>query len=398
MDSQNDPSEPLCPYCRVPTGGSIDCCPSCKVRFPWATQVEQLRSEMKERETNRLRATYTLVSEAFEHATGGRPMTAAAVKGMINALILPRAMILFGSLLGVLFVGLQTYVIWTQTRLLAQQAEAARVEQADRLRDRIARASVRVDEIDQIAKHLPPSSQSKCDDECRSSKWTEIADSVLSITRDELEIFSMGFMPTRKTSKQSPDIAKMQWPLHVFVAAASLNDARVAVRALRREPSEPPNSQRDATTPIESVLSSLTPAMIQCLPDRQAMARLTQDARGLERLATALGPVPLDADTAVGVQGIRNSVLLEALADAPTEAGLLARWRQDRRSHDVELGVAMDKVQAMLTSVRLGIESLAASCRAVVERDSNTLQAIEDEPRTPRAARSTSSAPTDPSR
>lgn len=127
-----------CPYCKSEQIDESSECTECKAHFPWIRGLDELRQQMKERETSRLRATTTLIHEAIEASRGGPPITLSAIKGFAASWLFPRTFIVLGSLAGALLLGLQTWVIWGQTRLLTQQAEAAREEQAVRLRERLS--------------------------------------------------------------------------------------------------------------------------------------------------------------------------------------------------------------------------------------------------------------------
>lgn len=123
-----------CPYCKGALR-PIDTkqCPSCQATFPWdrgiADLKRELQLELKERETGRIRATLTLVDEVFSHAKGGPPVTLAAIKGFVNAWLLPRVVVVVGSMLAALVLIVQTWILFQQTRLIDVQARAARFEQ-----------------------------------------------------------------------------------------------------------------------------------------------------------------------------------------------------------------------------------------------------------------------------
>lgn len=129
----NAKTGPLCPYCRAACAEGAEVCPQCQAQYPWMWEIGQLRNELKKRETSRLRATMTLVDEM---ARG--KVSREALRGFVGAWLFPRTAIVIGSVIGALVLIVQTYIIWSQTELLAYQAEASKVERAERLRERLA--------------------------------------------------------------------------------------------------------------------------------------------------------------------------------------------------------------------------------------------------------------------
>ena len=83
-----------------------------------------------------MQASQTQVVRALK---GGPPVSPSAMKGFAFAWLLPRVVIVIGSLVGVVVLAFQTYIIWSQTELLRYQSQAAQTERAEQLRLRIAR-------------------------------------------------------------------------------------------------------------------------------------------------------------------------------------------------------------------------------------------------------------------
>jgi hypothetical protein len=134
---------PLCPYCRHQLGtGEIQACAQCGQLFPWSRDFHSLQDQLKERETSRLRATYTLVEELLAAGRSGKPLSLSAVKGFVTAWLFPRTVIVLGSLLAGAVLSAQTYILYRQTNLLRVQADAAKIEQERTLRERIATTTV----------------------------------------------------------------------------------------------------------------------------------------------------------------------------------------------------------------------------------------------------------------
>jgi hypothetical protein len=129
--------ELLCPYCKEKCPSGASACSGCGATFPWVREIAEIRDQLKERETSRLRATTTLVDELFRSSRGEGAVSLSALKGFVGAWLFPRALIVIGSLAGVIILGMQTYILWSQSKMLASQAEAAKEDRANRLRERL---------------------------------------------------------------------------------------------------------------------------------------------------------------------------------------------------------------------------------------------------------------------
>ena len=125
-----------CPFCRHPYAEVQGACATCKVAYPWVESIAEIKTQLKERETNRARATLTVIDELLGAARGGKPVSASALKGLVFAWLYPRTVIVIGSLVSLLLLIMQTAIIYKQTDLLAGQTEAAQFEQAEKLRQR----------------------------------------------------------------------------------------------------------------------------------------------------------------------------------------------------------------------------------------------------------------------
>jgi hypothetical protein len=143
----------LCPYCKTPNSAEAKECSECHEIFPWAADVAKLREELKEREVNRGRATFTLIDEAFGAATGGKPISVAAIKGFAFAWLFPRALIVVGSLLTGIVLGIQTFILFQQTRLLQDQTRAAQYAQTESLRARVLATERVLDSMRSMARY-----------------------------------------------------------------------------------------------------------------------------------------------------------------------------------------------------------------------------------------------------
>ena len=143
-----------CPYCKAPYQVKNGACAHCEVVFPWEAIGERLTDEIKSREANRARATFTLVDEVFQAASGKGKLSNAAVKGFFFAWIYPRTVIVIGSILSALILTFQTWLICQQTQLIKYQSDAARVENAARLRERIGNNGLLVTQIESLHRRL----------------------------------------------------------------------------------------------------------------------------------------------------------------------------------------------------------------------------------------------------
>lgn len=130
-----------CPYCRGSIVADAATCLHCQEPLPWASEIARLQEQLKERETSRLRATFTLVDELMGASKSGKPVSMAAIKGFITSWLFPRTVIILGSLLGGAVLVAQTVILYNQTNLLDTQAKAAQIEQEGKLRERIANLS-----------------------------------------------------------------------------------------------------------------------------------------------------------------------------------------------------------------------------------------------------------------
>ena len=127
----------LCPFCHVRVSDGTEICSNCGERFPWVTHIDQIQGLIKERESNRVRAALTLAEELYGAARGGKPVSVAAIKGFVTALLVPRMVIVAGSVIAGLVLIAQTFILYKQTQFLDIQARAAQIEQEARLRERI---------------------------------------------------------------------------------------------------------------------------------------------------------------------------------------------------------------------------------------------------------------------
>jgi hypothetical protein len=81
----------------------------------------RLTNVIKEREVSRLRATLTLAEDVYKSVREGKPIPVSSIKGLIFSLLLPRAVLIVGSLFGALLLAVQTYLLYRQYSVMEAQ-------------------------------------------------------------------------------------------------------------------------------------------------------------------------------------------------------------------------------------------------------------------------------------
>lgn len=110
-----------CPYCEADNVHDAKVCLSCKQGIAWVKHLHLIEDDIKSREPSRVRATITLIEEAIRAKNGGPGVSIAAVKGFATAWLMPRAMLVIGSIIGGLMIALQTAILFQQNSLVAEQ-------------------------------------------------------------------------------------------------------------------------------------------------------------------------------------------------------------------------------------------------------------------------------------
>lgn len=145
MNSDAESQRMTCVFCKQEVAADSSSCPACGKDFPWVEQLNRMRELMKEREPNRLRATWVVVEEVFDYLKTGKPLSQSAIKGLIGAWLFPRALIVVGSVVTGLVLIAQTVILARQTAFLDVQTKAAQIEQESNLRGRLAKALPYID-------------------------------------------------------------------------------------------------------------------------------------------------------------------------------------------------------------------------------------------------------------
>lgn len=84
---------------------------------------DEFERKLKEREISRWRAIVTLIEDTYKAIKNKEPIPIESIKGLVYSFLLPRIIIIIGSILGVFFVGFQTYIIYQQNELIDEQNE-----------------------------------------------------------------------------------------------------------------------------------------------------------------------------------------------------------------------------------------------------------------------------------
>lgn len=111
------PESDHCPFCQAAVPPAATVCPSCKAPFPWSAPIRELKQKLVE------------LSAAKAGNASTEPTREAAQP--------PHWTTIFLSIVGTALVAAQVAIFWQQTRLFRQQAEAANVDRAEKLRGRI---------------------------------------------------------------------------------------------------------------------------------------------------------------------------------------------------------------------------------------------------------------------
>src|SRR5687768_16409259 len=99
-----------CFSCNAICDPGRDHCASCAAIFPWVAELRDLRNAMKESEPSRFRATAVLADELVHALRGEGRVSPSAMKGFLFAWLLPRVVVVLGSLLATVVLCVQTYI------------------------------------------------------------------------------------------------------------------------------------------------------------------------------------------------------------------------------------------------------------------------------------------------
>jgi len=85
-------------------------------------EARELREDIKARETSRVGAMWTLFQDYRAYLKGDiEKLPTGSIRGAIHAFILPRMVLIVGSLVGVSVVSAQAWLMWKQTGLMEKQ-------------------------------------------------------------------------------------------------------------------------------------------------------------------------------------------------------------------------------------------------------------------------------------
>lgn len=359
-----------CPYCKAPYKEGSRKCMHCGSLFPWAAEVEQLHQQLKERETNRIRATATLVQELFGAAKGGPPVSMSAIKGFVTSWLFPRTLIVIGSLVGAVILGIQTYILWNQTKMLALQTQAAQLDQSAKLRERMATNALLATDI----KRLILAYSKKVDVAgCRSDECARVT--VADLMKG-----------LRQTPPVTPNEASRASWLEVSNKLRSLDEA---AERIVRSPEELSFTHEQPLEKLRIVKERIKPAILNCQFDPSRSVHLISQTTAFAILT----------DTAIWVDmPLTNSSLLARNAGIKdnTDNGLLdyesAIWElpsvlghaeiQDNESRaslrkTYDSGNFFADALELQEQVVASLEELASTCQSLLQRDMEALRVME---------------------
>lgn len=340
-----------CPYCKETTDANADSCAICREPFPWSAQLAEVSTQLKERDTNRLRTTLTLINEAHKAYTGGPPVSPAAIRGFALSWLLPRTVIVIGSIAGIIILGIQTYILWSQTRLISQQAAASRTDQADRLRERMAHSSSLLREAKDFEK---------------------------------LQMFWVWSCTAQSCPEPKELIADLLWPKRAERLAADRLDrisefSRFKDRLspfLKLSPQDtihhdfnaPPGTQR--FNQLEDRF--LRPALHTCLAMPEDVSGFTQDATASLALLAALQPIEHIPD--------RMAVRI-ALGTLVSANGTANRYGVNQFSEELAQRLTVEDFtrELELTNSRLSSawSKIVSACKSTQERSRELIQVLD---------------------
>jgi uncharacterized protein YjbI with pentapeptide repeats len=150
-----------CPFCAAPNPPDAKECQSCKRPFPWASAEERITNAIKERETNRVRATMTLIEDLYGTLQKGKASPLSSLKGLIFSLLFPKAILIVGSIFGGALLAVQTAIIYQQYKLQEAQNSLILRQTTIEIFDKTGRFKemLSASQIDSNCKPLPPESR-----------------------------------------------------------------------------------------------------------------------------------------------------------------------------------------------------------------------------------------------
>lgn len=375
MSTDTPPSEVRsfdCPYCNAPQLPDALDCTSCGRKFPWSLHLEKMYDELKEREPNRLRATATLVQEAFSAARGGKPVSVSALKGFVTSWLLPRTVIVLGSLAGGVLLAAQTYILWNQTKLLSQQTAAAQVEPLAKLRDRVSALNAQATSIQRLRSAYSPELSLP---DCPVSACNTPLRNTLSGIREDKPVLP------------APEVARLLLALTEQLASMSQNaDKIVQQPELRIRDKEGDNN-------IAVVTNLVRPAATSCLLDSGKVAFLIDRANAFALLSGNAFwiPFPLSKtdkylesvakfpqvgqNTQMGLLSFESAVPAVRALSSQAAGSTAAAAPQADDDYTV-LAFARD-TQQLRTMLNQSLDDLLSACKVQIDQDKATVKALQ---------------------
>lgn len=354
-----------CPFCQEAVPAEARACPSCSKPFPWVAVAEKLREEMKERETNRGRATMTLLDEVVGAARGQRPVSLAAVKGFAFAWLFPRALIVLGSIATALLIAAQTVILYQQTQLLKTQAQSSLVDQAERMRERIVETNNLAERLALVSRSLERGGVAIDCEGCSisvMSAMNELQNEARGWDVQARGNLSAGasFLRERLTELETLD---QQLEAHVSPTKSGSESARSGAQL-----SVVARKQESLAESGSWLLGAVELAQLLCLLPKTDADRLRSkfDALGV----WSSGSARWSDQTRIN----QSSELVEILRNAVDDPQLR---QHDRQATATTVGQFAQLAMTVRSELAHGVAKVVEQCRAKSARDLDVLASIE---------------------
>lgn len=377
MTTEEDPGSQgaQCPYCREAClRPDMSSCPKCQAPLPWAAVAKELRDEMKARETSRLRATATLVHEISGALSGGPRPSIQAVTGLVNAWMLPRVVLVVGSMLGGIAVVLQLFVLMKQTEvmqgqteLLARQTISTDAQLAEIYRARIARLEAVRAGLVPLYQHMenpmsPVCAPDKCPDVTIADIIRQPGLVVLTFDQDKVAREACRLPQDGEVIKASCGLSQVLWMVNQRVEPLT-SDAAALQRILD------PSSGQGSTAPASGeklglpAVGALSHAATVCALEQEQKNKLNADFIALRMLSEAYG----SATSQHWLQRAAAAIAPKSLAGTPPSGMDLFKYPLQ----DFETGA-----NAVMKSFGQGLWNLIGTCQKRAEGDQEALAKI----------------------
>jgi hypothetical protein len=337
----------LCPYCKAACEPEASQCATCDAVFTWVPQVNALRERVAALETSRKVVAPSLVDKLLKLVRHG----------------------VVGPVFGGLLLAIQTYIIWNQTQLMSIQSEAAQIEQAGKLRERISASGVAATNIKRLSSiYVIEREKASCSLE--ACKESHVVETLQSLSQD---------IPEDHNLKE----AKSAW-LKFSTLGAELDER------LRQEFLPPESTTESAPTPsiLKIVDDRVRPATVQCLYDPERSARLLGEVASLmlmvenawwirtplaekdQYLAFAKKFPQTRQNTQTGLLRLMVAIL----ANVP---GAYDGGRRTKVADNYALSAFLDDFNASKENVVRDLNDLMNACSKVIQDDAEAFRSMQ---------------------